>query len=248
MDKQIVAHSCNSKYPCHHYFTCDRCARIRQSKIARTIHQPASEQPIRTWQVFKIEDGAHIPTITAKLTRAIRAEVAGGMWTIEYGSKGMGLHLNLLTASETSPAPVDIAGLTYRWQSEIIQTHSGFVAAYITKRAQLPPREIYAGRTVALFGDWRQREAKPLREYLITVGASMQKIGDVFATMAHNQKSLAFALINAAALIQIVRQTAPNVMTAYEHEQSKRTAEGAMNAIKQMQKRAQAAPINESSN
>lgn len=242
MNKPIIhEHSCNSKFPCHRYFTCDRCARIRQSKIARTIHQPASEQPIRTWQVFKIEDDAHIPTITAKLTRAIRAEVAGGMWTIEYGSKGMGLHLNLLTASDVSPAPVDVRGLTYRWQSEIIQTHSGFVAAYITKRSQLPPREIYNGRTVALFGDWRGRETKPLREYLVTVNASMRKIGDIFATAALQEKSLAFALVNAAALIQIVKQTAPEVMTAYEHEQSRKTAHGAINSLNSMLKRARAA-------
>jgi hypothetical protein len=247
MDKPIIARSCNSKYPCHNHIDCDRCARIRQSKIARTIHQPASEQPCRTWQVYKVEQDTHLKTALGQLSRAMNGKVAGGMWTLEYGHKGMGLHINLLTASENSPNPVNIKGLTYRWQSNISQVDSGFIAAYITKREQLPPREIYQGRTIAMFGDWRGREAKPLREYLITIGVSCQKIGDIFATAALNQKSLSFALINTAALINIIKKAAPEVMTAYEHEQSRLHAAGAIAALKAVNARQAAQRLNASS-
>lgn len=220
-EKIIHEKSCNSKFPCRKYFTCARCARIRQSRIARTIHQPASEQQCRTWQVYKVDEDAHIPTITAKITRALRPLVAGGMWTIEYGNKGMGLHLNVLTASHTAPPPLHIDGISHRWQSDIKQTDSGFVAAYITKQSQLPPREMYAGRTVALFGDWRGRDAKPLREYTVQAGASMMRLADIYKTMVNDGKSLGYALINANALLAIMREIAPDVLTQYEREQSR---------------------------
>lgn len=240
MNSKIIQEiSCNSKFPCHKYFICDRCARIRQSRIARTIHQPASECQHRQWQVFKILEDSHIPTITAKLTRAIRPLVAGGMWSIEYGSKGMGLHLNLLTSSHEPTPPPTIAGLQFRWQSEIAQTDSGFIAAYITKREQLPPREMYAGRTVALFGDWRGREAKSLREYTVQIGADCARIGDVLAGMNEGKsKSLGKALVSGATLLAIVRSVAPDVMTAYEREQSRLRMQVAISTLYRLHNRA----------
>ena len=239
MNKQIIRPNgvdCKSKYPCHQYFTCPRCARIRKSKIARTIETPSREQPHRTWQVYKIEDDCHIPTMTARLTRALRPLVAGGMWSIEYGAKGMGLHINVLTAGEQQTAPLDIAGITHKWQSSIAHDEMGFVGAYACKFEQMPPREIYAGRTVALFGDWRGRDVKPLRDLTVRAGADCMQIGDVFKTMSHSTagKHLGRALINANALISVIRQIAPEVMTGFEREASRYHMSVALNALNRL--------------
>lgn len=229
--------SCNSKYPCHKYFSCPRCARIRQSRIARTIETPSREQLVRTWQVYKILPDTHIPSMTARLTRELRPIVAGGMWSIEYGSKGMGLHLNLLTAGDSAPLALDIAGLQYRWQSAIGRDEMGFVGAYCTKFEQLPPREVYAGRTVALFGDWRGRDAKPLRDLTIREGGECMRIRDVFATMAQrNGKHLGRALVNANALLAIIREVAPEVMSGFERDRSRARLDVAIATLNRLER------------
>ena len=229
--------SCNSKYPCHKYFSCPRCARIRQSRIARTIETPSREQLVRTWQVYKILPDTHIPSMTARLTRELRPIVAGGMWSIEYGSKGMGLHLNVLTASDTAPDWSRVEGLQFRWQSDIDRDSAGFVSAYITKFEQMPPREVYAGRTVALFGDWRGRDAKPLRDLTVRAGADCMRLADVYATMAHDAgKNLGLALVNANALLAIVRKVAPEVMTGFERDKSRASIAVAMATLNRLER------------
>lgn len=90
---------------------------------------------------------------TAEAVMALRASflrrklAPAGIWTVETGTKFLGLHLNIL-----SPKPLHTKIKRCESYSEILRESGRAAAAYIAKRSGMPAREQYSGELWGSFG------------------------------------------------------------------------------------------------
>lgn len=82
------------------------------------------------------------------------------MWTIEQGDQVGRLHLNLIIDAPTPPDAGDIvtawrSDAAEVWAKSIPRSQIRNVAAYVSKRRQMPTTEAYEGRIFGTWGTWR---------------------------------------------------------------------------------------------
>lgn len=103
---------CTPRNRCNDWRSCDRCARIRQAKIADVAENRLARNHYLTFLVLKTNEPVTLATDRERLIRSVSNLSSGGLWTIEAGEQFRGLHINLLVASET---PLKIARIRKAW-------------------------------------------------------------------------------------------------------------------------------------
>lgn len=148
---------CHKHAPVSHWRTCETCARARQAKIADIAAQIENRWPSLVWITLTPAAGRQ-RTIDAIRDAYLRqADAQAGIWTIEQGGQSGKLHCNILTTHHTMPRT---RGAEIHFQPVTGSARS--VAAYISKRSQIPDLSHYAGRVFGKFG--------LLRDFLPTRG------------------------------------------------------------------------------
>jgi len=138
--------ACPTHHPVSHWRTCQLCARRRQAHIADVAEALLSKYPLIAWVTLEPGEGRS-RTIDAIRDAYIRqAGTEAGIWTIEQGAKTGILHANILTHDHRIPKTRNA-----RVHVEPLQGSIRNVAAYISKRSQLPDMGTYNGR---LYGRW----------------------------------------------------------------------------------------------
>lgn len=142
-----IPQQCAPRNRCRNFRRCETCARIRQARIADQAEQLLSGHLQLQLIVLKPLDH-----IGATLRRGIQAcirnnNLPAGIWTIEKGPKTGLIHANILTQA----APIKaLKGIDTH--SEIARNNARIIAAYISKREQIPAPEHWTGRTYASWG------------------------------------------------------------------------------------------------
>lgn len=103
---------CTPRSRCNDWRSCDRCARIRQAKIADVAENRLARNHYLTFLVLKTNEPVTLATDRERLIRSVSNLSSGGIWTVEAGEQFRGLHINLLVASET---PLKIARIRKAW-------------------------------------------------------------------------------------------------------------------------------------
>jgi hypothetical protein len=143
---EITRSDCRGNHYCHHWRICERCARIRQAKLAERAEYMELRQGKLALAVWKPDHNTAqaIKNIRDKLVRSKLAP--SGIWTIETGELYAGLHLNtIFPARYIEDARHKAAHV------EIVRSSARAAAAYIAKRSGMPSVKQYAGR---LMGEW----------------------------------------------------------------------------------------------
>lgn len=157
MQPQDITPPCKTHKPYSHWRTCDACARNRQARIADVAQDLERRYPALTW-ITLTPDASNRRTIDAIRDAYLRqADAQAGIWTIERGGQSGKLHCNIITNHHTAPR-------TRGAEIHIAQVRGSVrdVAAYISKRGQIPDLSHYAGRIFGKFG--------MLRDFLMTSG------------------------------------------------------------------------------
>ena len=137
---------CRGNYYCHHWRICERCARIRQAKIAERAEYLELRQGKLALAVWKPDYNTAQATKNLR-DKLIKSKLApSGIWTIETGELYAGLHLNTIF-----PARYIEEARHKADHIEIIKTSARAAAAYIGKRTGMPTIKQYSGR---LMGEW----------------------------------------------------------------------------------------------
>lgn len=157
MRSQDITPPCKTHSPVSHWRTCETCARARQAKIADIAEQIQGRWPSLAWITLTPDDSSR-RTIDAIRDAYLRqSDAQAGIWTIEQGGQSGKLHCNILTNHHTMPRT---RGAAIHLQHVTGSARS--VAAYISKRSQIPDLSHYAGRVFGKFG--------MLRDFLTTRG------------------------------------------------------------------------------
>lgn len=147
MQSQNITPPCRAHQPLSHWRTCDECAKNRQAKIADIAEAIQNKYPSLAWITLTPSDGSE-RTINAIRDAYLRqANPPAGLWTIEQGGQSGKLHCNIITPQHIIPRT--------RGAEIHLQVTSGNirqVAAYISKRSQIPALGAYSGRTFGRFG------------------------------------------------------------------------------------------------
>lgn len=157
MQHRDITPPCATHKPASHWRTCDACARNRQARIADVAQDLERQYPALTW-ITLTPDASNRRTIDAIRDAYLRqADAQAGIWTIERGTQSGKLHCNIITNHHTAPR-------TRAADIHIAQVRGSVrdIAAYISKRSQIPDLSHYAGRTFGKFG--------LLRDFLATSG------------------------------------------------------------------------------
>lgn len=157
MRSQDLTPPCPAHQPVSHWRTCDSCARARQAKIADIAQDIERRYPALTWITLTPSTSSR-RTIDAIRDAYLRqADTEAGLWTIERGTQSGRLHCNIITTHHLAPrtrgAEIHAAA---------IRGNVRDIAAYISKRSQIPDLSHYAGRVFGKFG--------MLRDFLPTNG------------------------------------------------------------------------------
>lgn len=146
MGKDSSTPGCRPGNRCRRWRECDACARIRQARIADRAEAILRGHMQLQLVVIKPEE----PTprgMQAAIRAAIRNNgITAGVWTVELGTEAATLHGNIIAPD----APIR-PSTTYHAHAEPLREHVRAVAAYISKRSQVPPPDIYTGKT---WGSW----------------------------------------------------------------------------------------------
>lgn len=146
---------CLPRARCGRFRECPICARIRQAKIADAAERLQSRHADMTWTTIIPED-RDWKTLVACRDAFLRAESPqGAIWSVEWGEKTGVPHANILHPT-TKPRQLRRAAV---WQAPI-RASARIVAAYISKREGMPPKEVYDGRLYGTSG--------PLWQWLAT--------------------------------------------------------------------------------
>lgn len=146
---------------CGRWRACEKCARIRQAKIADKAEAMGAQfGPLHLTVITPEENsGTAIRRLRASLLRKHIAQA--GIWTIEKGEQFGLLHLNILTPE---PRPFNLPHAAIH--TEPITAPPRAVASYIAKKSGAPSEAQYNGR---LAGSWGQigqflatKEAAPI--------------------------------------------------------------------------------------
>ena len=157
MQQPDITPPCSTHKPASHWRTCDACARNRQARIADVAADLERQYPALAW-ITLTPEASNRRTIDAIRDAYLRqADAQAGIWTIERGTQSGKLHCNIITNHHTAPR-------TRAAEIHIAQVRGNIrdIAAYISKRSQIPDLSHYPGRTFGKFG--------MLRDFLTTRG------------------------------------------------------------------------------
>ena len=168
----MINFNCTSVNHCGNIYTCERCARERQRKLADKAELLEKHFGPLTLTVLVPESNTQEAIRRLRASFIRRTLASSGLWTIETGSQFAGLHINFL-----SPAPITASWKNAKCYSELVNTTSREAAAYIAKRSGLPPKEQFIGRTSGTFGQLfnylSNKDAPPLVQ-AATIEASLR--------------------------------------------------------------------------
>lgn len=105
---------CHPRERCNKWRECDRCARIRQAKIADVAENRLARNHFLTYIVLTTDEPITLASDKDKLIRSISRLSSGGIWTVEAGEQFRGLHINLLVATEK---PLNTARVRKLWKN-----------------------------------------------------------------------------------------------------------------------------------
>lgn len=146
MGTNHITPGCRPGNRCRRWRDCDACARIRQARIADRAEAILRQHMQLQLIVVKPAD-ATPRGMQAAIRAAIRNNgLSAGVWTVELGTEAATLHGNIIAPDE--PIKPSSKAITY---AEPLREHVRAVAAYISKRSQIPPPDIYTGKT---WGSW----------------------------------------------------------------------------------------------
>jgi hypothetical protein len=173
---------CLPDLPCHNFRNCDRCARLRQAKIAELASSKHAGGAI-TYAVITGLSASSIPA-AKQLPCAY-----GGLFSVEIGAQFRGLHLNLILEAQSSLTADHIATTLSPlhcsiWSAPITTEDLPHVAAYINKREAIPNHREWPGRAYGTFGTWRS--AKSIIQ--------TQRLSPIASAAMHEAELRAFAL------------------------------------------------------
>jgi hypothetical protein len=163
-----VNKSCWPGNRCRDWRNCETCARIRQARIATAAERLGAAVGPLDWTTLQPHGTSFRDIATARDEFLRRTAPSGAIWTVEQAPKTGHLHCNII-------APPSKQLQLRHAHAFVAQNISNArrVAAYISKREQMPSRDDYPGR---LYGT-----AGPLWQYLsargqqpIIQGAAMQ--------------------------------------------------------------------------
>lgn len=145
-DARIItpARRCAPRARCRDWRHCEDCARIRQAKIANVAERLESFDPDLTWTCLHPVKAGAAAAIAARAEWLRKVDPPGALWTVEQSSASGALHINIIAPTDLPP---DL-NHSKIWQQRI-DGSSRNVAAYISKRSQMPARAEFPGR---LFG------------------------------------------------------------------------------------------------
>lgn len=146
MGRDHITPGCRPGNRCRRWRDCDACARIRQARIA-----DRAEAVLRGHMQLQLIVVKPAEPTPQGMRSAIRAAIRNngldaGVWTIELGTEAATLHGNIIAPDR--PVKPSSKAITY---AEPLREHVRAVAAYISKRSQVPPPDIYTGKT---WGSW----------------------------------------------------------------------------------------------
>lgn len=146
MGKDHITPGCRPGNRCRRWRECDACARIRQARIADRAE--AILRGHMQLQLIVIKPAEPTPRgMQAAIRAAIRNNgLDAGVWTVELGTEAATLHGNIIAPDQ--PIRPSSKAITY---AEPLREHVRAVAAYISKRSQVPPPDLYTGKT---WGSW----------------------------------------------------------------------------------------------
>lgn len=146
MGKDHITPGCRPGNRCRRWRDCDACARIRQARIADRAE--AILRGHMQLQLIVIKPADATPRgMQAAIRAAVRNNgLRAGIWTVELGAEAATLHGNIIAPDE--PIKPSSKAITY---AEPLREHVRAVAAYISKRSQIPPPDLYTGKT---WGSW----------------------------------------------------------------------------------------------
>lgn len=156
----MIIGSCSGVNHCGNARNCERCARLRQKKIADVAEKLEQQHGQLTLTVLVPEKNTQEEIARLRASFIRRTISTAGIWTIETGCSFAGLHLNIL-----SPRPAKTTWRGAKSYSELVQTTSREAAAYISKRSGMPPVEQFSGRLYGSFGQlftYLSSEAMPI--------------------------------------------------------------------------------------
>jgi len=151
-----VYNSCQPGGRCRDWRTCDACARIRQARIATAAERLASVAGPLDWTTLRTASAAFKAVTDARAEFLRKTSPRGAIWTIEQSQNTGNLHINVLTPETTIPTLLHSSALHARAITEPRR-----VAAYISKREQMPDQDAYPGRLYGTAGPlWQWLTAK----------------------------------------------------------------------------------------
>ena len=147
MQRSNITPACPRHAPRSEWRTCDTCARNRSARIADITEDILKHWPSVAWVTLTPDDygKSTVDSIRAAYLRALPD--ASGVWTVERGEQAGKLHANILTQHHRVPrikgAQVHLAPVVGALRN---------VAAYISKRSQIPDMRHHSGRLFGRFG------------------------------------------------------------------------------------------------
>lgn len=146
MEPKNITPGCRPGNRCRRWRDCDACARIRQARIA-----DRAEQMLAGYMQLQLIVIKPLEATPKGMQAAIRAAIRNnglraGIWTVELGTEAATLHGNIIAPDQ--PIKPSSKAITY---AEPLREHVRAVAAYISKRSQVPPPDLYTGKT---WGSW----------------------------------------------------------------------------------------------
>jgi hypothetical protein len=162
---------CAPRSRCNRWRDCDDCNRIRQARFADEAEAAAVYMLAPALWVFVplSRDPAELAKIREWFQRHYKP--AAAVWSIEYGHKSTGWHLNVIADHARADAPPGV-----RVYCERIKGTIRTVAAYITKGSQRPPRDDAIKRVTGYLGNWKKpTDAAAPASPLISATLHMQR-------------------------------------------------------------------------
>lgn len=147
MPNSTPSRPCLPRARCHNWRTCDICARIRQAKIADAAERLQLAADDLTWTCLSPADTGARELAKARDAFLRAEEPIGAIWTVEMSPQTGRLHCNILHPT-TTPRSMRLARV---WQAPLTG-NARAVAAYISKRSQMPAKELYPGRLYGTAG------------------------------------------------------------------------------------------------
>jgi hypothetical protein len=132
---------------CRDWRHCEQCARIRQARIATAAERLGGIAGPLDWTTLQPTSTSFAAIANAREEFLRKTAPPGAIWTIEQAPTTRNLHINILTPSIEPPDLKHAHAFHVR-----AITDPRRVAAYISKREQMPAKEDYSGRLYGTAG------------------------------------------------------------------------------------------------